>query len=67
MNFTLPIWNASIKIRDLSHYWGHLSDSKNTLIEKGRDHARILSDAKLQISRKEELQNELEKIRKPKK
>lgn len=61
--FHAPIWNASVKIRDLSHYWGHLSDSKNTLIEKGRDHARILSDARLQISRKEDLNKELEKIR----
>lgn len=61
--FHAPIWEASSRIHDLSHYWGHISDSKNTLIEKGRDHQRILSDAYLQISRKEDLQRELKTLR----
>ena len=65
--FHAPIWEATSRIRDLSHYWGHVSDSKNTLIEKGRDHQRILSDAYLQISRKEDLQRELDKLRNLKK
>ena len=65
--FHAPIWEATSRIRDLSHYWGHVSDSKNTLIEKGRDHQRILSDAYLQISRKEDLQRELENLRNLKK
>jgi rod shape-determining protein MreC len=65
--FHAPIWEATSRIRDLSYYWGHVSDSKNTLIEKGRDHQRILSDAYLQISRKEDLQRELDKLRNLKK
>lgn len=65
--FHAPIWEATSRIRDLSHYWGHVSDSKNTLIEKGRDHQRILSDAYLQISRKEDLQRELDNLRNLKK
>ncbi len=62
--FHAPIWEASSRLRDLSHYWGHISDSKNTLISKGRDHARILADAKIQIERKEELKKEMIELRK---
>ena len=61
--FHAPIWEASSRIRDLTHYWGHISDSKNTLIEKGRDHQRILSDIYLQGNRKEYLQREIEALR----
>ena len=48
--FHAPVWEASTRIQDLTHFWGHVSDSKKTLIEKGRDHQRILADAKHQIS-----------------
>ena len=61
--FHAPIWEASSRIRDLTHYWGHISDSKNTLIEKGRDYQRILSDIYLQGNRKEYLQREIEALR----
>ena len=62
--FHAPIWEASSRVRDLSDYWGHISDSKNTLIEKGRDHSRILADVKLQLNRKKDLKRELENLRK---
>lgn len=61
--FHAPIWEASSRLRDLTHYWGHISDSKNTLIKKGRDHARILADTKIQIERKEELRKEITELR----
>ena len=60
--FHAPIWEASSRIRDLSHYWGHISDSKKTLIEKGRDYQRILSDIYLQGNRKEYLQRLILKL-----
>ena len=62
--FHAPIWESSNRMRDLSHYWGHISDSKNTLIEKGRDHSRIISDASLQLSRRDYLEKELNNLRK---
>ena len=38
--FQAPIWELASRAEDLSEYWGHLSDSKKTLIEKGREIAR---------------------------
>ena len=38
--FQAPIWELASRAEDLSEYWGHLSDSKKTLIEKGRENAR---------------------------
>ena len=35
--FQAPIWEISSRIEDLSNYWGHLSDSKRTLITKGKE------------------------------
>jgi cell shape-determining protein MreC len=61
--FHAPLWEASIKVKDLSHYWGHISDSKNTLIEKGRDFQRVISDANVQISRQDELLSRLKYLR----
>lgn len=61
--FHAPIWEASTRLRDLTHYWGHISDSKNTLIKKGRDHTRILADAKIQIGRKGDLNKEILELR----
>lgn len=62
--FHAPIWESSHRIRDLSHYWGHVSDSKNTLIEKGRDYSRIIVDADLQLKRRDYLKRELNDLRK---
>ena len=41
-----------------------MSDSKHTLIEKGRDHSRIISDVNLQLNRKDFLKDELKKLKK---
>lgn len=45
--FHAPIWEVGSRMQDISHYWGHLTDSKRTLIEKGkqmqrRNHGRLL-------------------------
>ncbi len=61
--FHAPVWEASTRIQDLTHFWGHVSDSKKTLIEKGRDHQRILSDAKHQISSIDHLEVELQRLK----
>ena len=61
--FNAPIWEASTRIRDLSNYWGHVSDSKNTLIKKGRDYQRILADAENQINREDFLQEKLNRLK----
>ena len=41
--FQAPIWELSSRIEDLSNYWGHISDSKHTLIEKGKKISKSLS------------------------
>ena len=61
--FHAPVWEASTRLQDLTHFWGHVSDSKKTLIEKGRDHQRILSDAKLQISSIDQVKVELQRLK----
>ena len=53
----------STRIKDLSNYWGHVSDSKNTLIKKGRDYQRILADAENQINREDFLQEKLNRLK----
>ena len=58
--FHAPIWQASLHVTDLSYFWGHLSDSKKTLIEKGRDHQRILSDLNNQLNTTEDLKGNSE-------
>lgn len=62
--FHAPIWESSQRVHDLSHFWGHMSDSKHTLIEKGRDHSRIISDINLQLNRKDFLKDELKSLKK---
>ena len=62
--FHAPIWESSQRVHDLSHFWGHMSDSKHTLIEKGRDHSRIISDINLQLNRKDFLKDELKRLKK---
>ena len=48
--FHAPLWDLSSRIQDLSLYWGHMSDSKKTLIEKARINIRITGDQSLQRS-----------------
>ena len=41
--FQAPAWELASRAQDLTEYWGHLADSKRTLIEKGREVARTKS------------------------
>ena len=63
MNFTHQFGNQASEYRFVS-FWGHMSDSKHTLIEKGRDHSRIISDINLQLNRKDFLKDELKNLKK---
>ncbi|MEC9123779.1 MAG: hypothetical protein VX969_06485, partial [Verrucomicrobiota bacterium] len=47
----------------MSNYWGHLSDSKQTLIKKGKDSSRLISDLGLQGKRTEDINNEIIRLR----
>ena len=38
--FQAPAWELASRAQDLTEYWGKVSDSKRTLIEKGRETAR---------------------------
>lgn len=61
--FQAPIWDLSSRVEDLSNYWGHLSDSKQTLIKKGKDSSRLISDLGLQGKRTEDINNEIIRLR----
>ena len=57
------MWDLSSRVDDLSNYWGKLSDSKQTLIEKGKDSSRLISDLELQGKRTEDINNEIVRLR----
>lgn len=57
------MWDLSSRVDDLSDYWGKLSDSKQTLIEKGKDSSRLISDLELQGKRAEDINNEIVRLR----
>lgn len=61
--FQAPLWELSSRVDDLSNYWGHLSDSKQTLIEKGKDGSRLISDLQLQTQRTVEIKNEIVRLK----
>lgn len=61
--FHAPLWDLSSRIQDLSFYWGHMSDSKKTLIEKARINSRIMSDQSLQKDRYRTLEREEQRLR----
>ena len=61
--FQAPLWDLSSRVDDLSNYWGHLSDSKQTLIEKGKDGSRLTSDLQLQTQRTVEIKNEIVRLK----
>ena len=46
--FHAPIWEISSRVDDLSNYWGHLSDSKQVLISKGKEFTRLTADLEIQ-------------------
>jgi len=61
--FHAPLWDLSSRTEDLSNYWGHLSDSKETLIEKAKDYSRLKSDLELQGDRSIAIENEVVRLR----
>jgi rod shape-determining protein MreC len=61
--FHAPLWDLSSRTEDLSNYWGHLSDSKETLIEKAKDSSRLQADLDLQDNRSNAIQEEIVRLR----
>ena len=62
--FHAPLWDLSSRIEDLSHYWGHLSDSKETLIKKGKLFQRTSINHSLQLNNIRNLSEEEARLRK---
>ena len=62
--FQAPVWEISSRVDDIVNYWGHIKDSKQTLIEKGKKISRISSDIEIQKIRADELNNEINRLRK---
>lgn len=60
--FQAPIWNLASRLDDLTNYWGHLSDSKKTLISKGKDLSRLEADIKFKQFREGELMSEIKRL-----
>ena len=60
--FQAPIWNLASRLDDLTNYWGHLSDSKKTLISKGKDLSRLEADIKFKHFREGELMSEIKRL-----
>ena len=61
--FQAPFWELSSRIDDLSDYWGHLSDSKNTLIEKGKEASRLQADLNLQTQASNDARLEIDRLK----
>lgn len=69
--FQAPLWDLSSRTEDLSNYWGHLSDSKETLIEeskrslieKAKSASRRQADLDLQSDRLNGIQDEIVRLR----
>ena len=60
--FQAPIWDLASRLDDLTNYWGHLSDSKKTLISKGKDLSRLEADIKFKQFREGELISEIKRL-----
>lgn len=60
--FQAPIWNLASRLDDLTNYWGHLSDSKKTLIRKAKDLSRLEADIKFKQFREGELVSEIKRL-----
>ncbi len=60
--FHAPLWDLSTRVQDLTNYWGHMADSKKTLIEKGKKLQRIGRNRNLQIQNLGILQSEEERL-----
>ena len=60
--FQAPVWNLASRLDDLTNYWGHLSDSKKTLISKGKDLSRLEADIKFKQFREGELMSEIKRL-----
>lgn len=61
--FHAPLWDLSSRVDDLGNYWGHLSDSKQTLIEKAKAVSRIESDLELQTGRMKSMEAEISRLK----
>ncbi len=61
--FQAPIWELSSRVEDLSNYWGHLTDSKQTLIEKGKKLSRLNADLSLQTVKILEFEKEINRLK----
>jgi rod shape-determining protein MreC len=61
--FHAPLWDLSSRTEDLSNYWGHLSDSKETLIEKAKNSSRLQAGLDLQGDRNNAIQEEIVRLR----
>jgi rod shape-determining protein MreC len=64
--FHAPIWDLTSRLSDLSYYWGHQADSKNTLISKNRDLARLRADWEIKNDYRSFWQQELENVKQAK-
>lgn len=62
--FQAPAWELASRAQDLTEYWGKVSDSKRTLIEKGREAARTAAalEAKPHQAEVKRLQAEIRRL-----
>ena len=60
--FEAPLWETASRISDLAYFWGHMSDSKTTLIEKNKNLSRIHSDLKIQTELISTFKTEIAKL-----
>ena len=60
--FQAPLWDLSSRVSDLTNYWGHLSDSKQTLIKKGKELSHLTNDIKIQSERESTLLREINRL-----
>ena len=61
--FHAPLLDATSRVDDLTHYWGHLADSKDTLVEKGRDAARAGAGIEVRAPQAAQAEREVERLR----
>ncbi len=57
--FQAPLWQAYSRLQDLQAYWALRTHSKNTLIEAGRDLARMNAFKENQLQQNESLRKEI--------
>lgn len=60
--FQAPLLDMTSRVDDLTHYWGHLADSKSTLVEKGRDAARAGAGIEAQAPQTAQAEKEVKRL-----